>query len=49
MQDLDKIDAINTVEELKDMDHLFKLYYSKDLHAIKVKVLKKKREDRYTY
>ena len=46
--DLEKIEAINTVEELKDMEQLFKLYYSKDRDAIKVMIIRKKKEDRET-
>lgn len=47
-RDLERIDAITNFEELKDMEQLFKLYYSRDRDAIKTMLVKKRKEERET-
>eukprot|EP00096_Caligus_rogercresseyi_P013174 TRINITY_DN584_c0_g1_i1.p1 TRINITY_DN584_c0_g1~~TRINITY_DN584_c0_g1_i1.p1 ORF type:complete len:1752 (-),score=659.27 TRINITY_DN584_c0_g1_i1:156-5411(-) len=41
--DLQKIEGIESYEELKDMDLFFKLYYSKDLESVQAALKEKKR------
>ena len=43
-EDLDKIDAIETFEELKDRDQHFKLYYGQDLEPMQEMFRRKRRE-----
>ena len=42
-EDLDKVDAIETFEELKDREQHFKLHYSKDIEVMQ-EWYKKKRQ-----
>ena len=45
-EDLDKIDQVETFEELKDRDQHFKLYYGRDLEPMQEALRKKRREER---
>ncbi len=44
--DLEKIDAIDTFEELKDRDQHFKLYYGKDLEQVQEMFRRRRKEER---
>jgi hypothetical protein len=45
-EDIEKIDTIKNFEELKDMEQLFRAYYSRDRDQIKLLMIKKRKEDR---
>ena len=45
-EDIERIDAISTFEELKDMEEHFRFYYSRDREAIKAMLIKKRKEER---
>merc|ERR1712223_1320592 len=45
-EDLERIDAIGTFEELKDMEEHFRFYYSRDREQIKQMLIKKRKEER---
>ena len=45
-EDIEAVDSVTTVEELKDLEQLFKLYYSRDRNGIQEMVLRKRKDER---